>query len=304
MDNKVKNDAVNEYLKKVSDELWVRLINNIFGENFDLNDRLTQKQSKLASIGMDVTIEIVVADILITIDKSEDEFHIELQTANDSAMVFRMMEYGTNCALNRMSSLNKNEFKFPRQAVIFIEKNTKIKDYLECKIEIGKGNNFVYRIPTVKVFKKETSKISDDLLLLLPFKISEINKLIKAGKSKELIKEKIRAVTEEVHQRLAKAHKEGIITDIDYQILLNAINFIFNILYNKINEFKEYEKEVITMIKTLTRKEKEQIEKEGIEKGREEIAIKLIKKNYKVIEISEITGLSLERIKELEKRIK
>jgi len=106
--------------------------------------------------------------------------------------------------------------------------------------------------------------------LLLPFKISELNKDIKAGKDKNQIEKKLKSITKKVSEKLSDAHNREVISDNDYYILMNAINFTFTLLFNKIHNYKNYKKEVIEMVKTLTLEEKRQIREEGIEKGREE----------------------------------
>jgi hypothetical protein len=266
---KIEDDVINEYLKKVGFYLWIRLINRLFGENIDENAAISMEQTKFIEL-VGTSINIVVMDTLISIEKTEDGFHIELQTESDSKMLIRMMEYGCQYAIKRMSNYDVNEFKFPRQIVIYIEKNRNISDFLECKVIFGKNNELIYQIPTLKIFDKEISEFNDDLILLIPFKISELNKEIKAGKNKKQIKEKLHSLTNEVLSILSNAHNRNVINDIDYNILINAVNFIFSLLYNKLKEYEEYEKEVINMVKTLTLEEKRQIREESEKKGRKE----------------------------------
>jgi uncharacterized membrane protein len=56
---------------------------------------------------------------------------------------------------------------------------------------------------------------------------------------------------------------------------MNAINFTFTLLFNKVTNYKNYKKEVVEMIKTLTLEEKRQIKEEGRQEG-----ILILKKLY------------------------
>ncbi len=139
INKKIKNDVINEYLKKVGFYLWIRLINRIFGYKIDESSKISMKNTKLIELA-GTFISIIVMDTLISIERTEDDFHIELQTENDNAMLNRMIEYGCYYALKRMSNNNIREFRFPKQAIIYIEKNRNIDDFLECKVIFGEEN--------------------------------------------------------------------------------------------------------------------------------------------------------------------
>jgi len=262
INSNIKNDIINGYFKKVDESLWTRLTRKLFSTNIDEKSKVAMKKTQFVSMN-DKEITIVIMDTLITVEKTDNDFHIELQTCADSNMLHRMIEYACHYALERMTNIKANEFKFPEQTVVYIESNKKIPDFLECEMFINKNNKITYRIPTFKIFDTKIDDFDDDLILFLPFKISELNKDIKTGKNKKQIKERLKAITKKVSERLSDAHNRGILNDNDYYILMNAINFIFTLLFNKVTNYKSYKKEVIEMIKTLTLEEKRQIREEG-----------------------------------------
>ncbi len=105
INSNIKNDITNEYFKKVDDSLCSRLIRKLFSINIDENSKITMKKSKFASM-YDKEIAIVVMDTLIKVERTDNDFHIELQTCADASMLHRMIEYACNYALDRMSNIN------------------------------------------------------------------------------------------------------------------------------------------------------------------------------------------------------
>lgn len=99
-------------------------------------------------------------------------YHLEFQTRNDSTMVIRMFEYGFK--KGKEQSSNRDDFKtiyFPKQKVIFIERNKNIKDVIKLKIVLPDEQSFIYSVPVMKYWEYTDKELIENRVSIITFAI-------------------------------------------------------------------------------------------------------------------------------------
>ncbi|MGL4849194.1 MAG: hypothetical protein ACRC28_09755 [Clostridium sp.] len=251
----IKLDEILKFSTSVSKGLLLTFLNSLFNENFtedeveitvSNNEFITEKLEKLRA---DVFFR--VQDIR---NFSKTNFHIEFQTLNDRTMIFRMLEYGLEKAVEEREL---NTIIFPKQYVIFIEENEKIPDVLELKIEFGNNQTVQYEVPVMKYWKyNDKDLLEKKMYSLLPLQIflfrKELSKNFKNGKlkDKEKFLVKIKELTETLVKEATELFKGGEIVGEDYDRILVMIEYLISYLNKKYIYDKDIEEEIRVLNKT------------------------------------------------------
>jgi predicted transposase/invertase (TIGR01784 family) len=276
----VKNDLIYKWVTEVKGKPFIYLINNLFDEHYPLEDVEMDIVSDKKLIDAELTIAIMDTLILIEYDEKKKVFHIELQTLNDKNMHHRMLEYGFMYALNEMNIHKSTVLRLPKQVVIFIEENENIKKFVECEIELYNSikrcyDNYNYKIPTYKLFAHSMEELKrKHLSILLPFKISELNKALKKSKTepeKRKILEQLIPLVNQVLDYLRNEYKKGFLDFNQFERICNAIKYTSDFFYKKLKPYYKLEENIEMEIKSaLTEEDKKIIREEGMQKGRKE----------------------------------
>ncbi|MDQ8738682.1 hypothetical protein [Paenibacillus sp. LHD-38] len=183
----------------------IDLLNGLFHENFTVdNCEIIPGSTEFIDSNLDKS----AADYLVHV-KQEGEtkkFHIEFQTQNHSTMIILMFDYGFKMA--KASSVNTSSeglvFEFPRQLVLYLERDDAILEELSCKIIIRDNDQSIdYKVPVLKYWEIDPVLLRDQLYALLPFQVFGSRKKIKEilddkglsdDKKKELIYEELSEV--------------------------------------------------------------------------------------------------------------
>ncbi|MGL4875383.1 MAG: hypothetical protein ACRC30_12105, partial [Clostridium sp.] len=265
----VKLDEILKFSTSVSKGLLLTFLNSLFNENFtedeveitvSNNEFITEKLEKLRA---DVFFR--VQDIR---SLSKTNFHIEFQTLNDRTMVFRMLEYGLEKAVEER---DLNTIIFPKQYVIFIEENEKIPDVLELQIKFQNNQSVHYEVPVMKYWKyNDKDLLEKKMYSLLPLQIflfrKELSKNFKNGKlkDKEKFVEDIKKLTETLVKEATKLFKEGEIVGEDYDRILVMMEYLVGYLNNRYIYDDKIEEEIKVLNRTYLDTEAVRI---GIQKG-------------------------------------
>jgi predicted transposase/invertase (TIGR01784 family) len=284
------------------------MINALFNENYPIDDNIKVdiKHTDKDIIDADYTILIVDKLLSFSYNEKNHTYHMEVQTVKDPNMLFRMLRYGLWLGLDEMEkSKNNKKLIIPKQIAIFIEPNQNIDDYLSCDIKFfnhkaNKYDSYIYEIPVFKIFDKDIKYfLENHLSLLLPFKISELNKELKNAKTdkdKELILKKLKPLVNEIISTLKIEYDLNFITYNDLLHILNGVKNVSDFFYKKLEPYVKLEEDISTMIRsTLTEEDKMKIEK------KEKMAIAKSMKNdgFSVKIIMKHTGLTIEEIEKL-----
>ena len=169
---KVKLDEILKFLFSTSKKVLVNLLNGIFQENFNADEvNLSVSNNEFIMDTFDTLRGDVFFDILNN-QSRKISYHLEFQTRNDSTMVIRMFEYGFK--KGKEQSSNRDDFKtiyFPKQKVIFIERNKNIKDVIKLKIVLPDEQSFIYSVPVMKYWEYTDKELIENRVSIITFAI-------------------------------------------------------------------------------------------------------------------------------------
>ncbi len=160
----------------------------------------------ISSIRSDITVLIAARDI----------YHFECEIGFDGTMVMRMYEYDTHIALSYpIYSGSKLELNYPRSAVLYLQNNKNIPEYLTCTLHLPDDTVCEYRVPTLKVQSYSLEEIkSKHLSILIPFLPLRFRKEIqKENISYENIMNRLTSFLEEIILILREEVASGLISN-------------------------------------------------------------------------------------------
>lgn len=309
---RIKLDQIMKVLFRLSDRLTIELINYLFDEQFTV-ETATIHETNTESF--DDGYDRIIADlcVVVTTNRQTYRYHIEFQTNNDTLMAVRMFRYGFESAMNQLKVESHHEvpplIKFPRQLVIYIEKNRNIRDQLSLNLQLPNGKVIPYEVPVMKYWEYTPEELeAKNMYSLLPLQVFKFRKSIQAIEdSSKTVSEKRILIIEQFRQLkdtirhlteiLARLRKEQKLVGEDLTKVLNAINYLNEFLYRRYGEYETIEKEAVRMLKTLHDPE---VYEQGMEKGMEQgsrnkafdVARNLLALNIEVDKIAIATGLS------------
>ncbi|WP_297636529.1 Rpn family recombination-promoting nuclease/putative transposase [uncultured Clostridium sp.] len=305
----VRLDEILKFSTTVSKGVLLKFLNSIFNEKFELNQvQITVSNNEFIT----EDLEKLRADVFFRIQDIKNfektNFHIEFQTLNDKTMVFRMLEYGFKKSLEER---RLDTIIFPKQHVIFIEKNNKIPEKLELKIRFPKEQIVKYEVPIMKYWEYDDKAIIENKMYpLLPLQLfllrKELARNFKNGnlKNKEVFIEKIKEKTEKLARKATELFQKGEILGEDYDKILVMIDYLISYLNKKYIYDEKIEEEIKVLNRTYLDTEAVEIGiQKGIEKGARkkqiEIAKNLIVLGLDKESIAKATGLKLEEVNKL-----
>ncbi len=317
---RLKLDQMMSVLFRLSKRLRLQLINGLFGEHFAITDVKTIHYGN-AKFDSDVYNRII-GDLFMKLRTNRGAFHyhVEFQTLNDRTMIIRMFRYGFEKALELAEGEAEDGVQlivFPKQIVIFLEENKAIGDELSFRIRLPDGTETMYAVPVLKLWTLTPRDLQEqNLFALLPLQVFRSRKRMRRiAKSRRTEDEKgrlfarefgrLKGTIEETVDVIRELHEKRQLQFGDMEKILQVLGNIMNYLYRHYGEYKQTEKEVSEMFKTLI--DPEVLEKgrkkglqEGMQKGVEEgkitVARNLLKLGVDIGTIVEATGLTSEKV--------
>jgi predicted transposase/invertase (TIGR01784 family) len=331
---KIRLDEVIKSLFAVSKPTLLKMMNSLFDENFDIDSTEISFENNEFILE---ELDVIRGDLFLKVVETEKpyHYHIEFQTLNDKSMVLRMFEYGFNKAkeLSKCKLDNNPDelvLHIPKQLVIFIEENNKIKDELKMRLIFPDNQEILYKVNVMKYWKyTDEDLIEKKLYTLLPLQIFKLRysfEKIKDQKDFDIKKDsklqELMSHLVEVVNKISLKSKQLFdykqIDGEDTHKMLLAIDNLFKYMNRRYGNSESLEMEVEKMTRSLydpvvaqrAREEgiEEGIEKgreEGIEKGKIETAIEMLKLGVDIEFASKATKISIDVIRsEYEKYLK
>lgn len=254
----IKLDQIVKDLFNVTHKVLLDMLNSIFDTEYNIdNITLTGEDSEFVTPNYD----LLRGDLLFKVDTDKEEihYHIELQTRQDESMVIRMMEYGFNNATKDYSHDKGNAIiptlTFPKQRVIFLERNRSIDDILVGKLILPDNTEVTYKVPTIKLWNyTKKSLVERKLYPLIPLDLLKLrNKLRNFDKKnystirKNNYVKELKNDLQETMSLIIELKNKNLISSTDLNTMLNAaleLSRFYNTRYIKSENF---EKEVIQM---------------------------------------------------------
>jgi len=304
----------------VSKETLLLMMNSLFNENYELETTGISFENNEFIIDK---YGLIRGDLFFKIKEIEKayHYHIEFQTKNDKTMVFRMFEYGYNKAkeLSKNKRQGKNNelvIHIPRQLVIFIEENKKIKDELTMKIIFPEGEEVNYKVPIMKYWEYSDQDLLDrKLYMLLPLQLFKLRhelekvkrKLSRDGNNIEELKKlilKVQKVANIVSCEGKDLFDKGKINGDDLHSILLAIDNLFKYLNRNYVDDESIEVEVEKMTRSLY---DPIVAKKAKNEGKIEEKLKLVRNSIAeglpVKVIAKITEMEISKVEELKKEM-
>ena len=315
---KIKLDQMMKVLFKLSKKVMINLLNGLFNEDYDYRK---VKMEYSNSEFVDDDFERLYGDVFIIIRTENKSFsyHIEFQTLNDNSMAIRMFRYGFEKAVEQYGDEIGCEtiLYYPKQLVIFLEENKNIKNELYFRLRLPDEQEIKFKVPVMKYWEYCAEDLKDKkMYALLPLQVFKSRKSIKAIYDNAGIRheEKARLINNEFEKLIVVIKSTlGIVGELyssseiigsDLEKILRVLTNITEYLYKKYGEYTNVSKEVENMVTTLYNPAiKEEGIREGIEKGRKNVAINMLKENLDIDLVVKFTGLPKEEIINLRQEI-
>lgn len=302
--NALKIDESMKLLFTVDNEALVLFVNNAFHRQHDLKE---SKLIFLASEFISEDVEKIQADLMFMIN--EYKYHLEFQTKFDKTMIIRMVEYGLSKIRETKAANNISDdiiLEFPMPLVIQVEQNDNSQDEINAFIKIsGSPDTLNFKIPVINMWKYEL----DDVIrrkwyLLIPYCLMKYRKLLKPGQVTSNQKDKFTAEMKNIMEKVHELYRDNKISSTFYPPLMKMIILISNHINEKFIHDNEIRKELTKMNSSLNPLGSTTIQKyldQGVNKGKKEVAVKMLKRGRLISEIIEDTDFSEDVIKELAK---
>ncbi len=161
------------------------------------------------------TISSIRSDITVLI-AGRDIYHFECEIDFDGTMIMRMYEYDTHIALSYPNySGSKMELHYPHSAVLYLQNNKNIPEYLTCTLHLPDDTVCEYRVPTLKVQSYSLDEIkTKHLSILIPFLPLRFRKVIqKKNISYENIANRLTSFLEETILILREEATSGFVSN-------------------------------------------------------------------------------------------
>lgn len=168
----------------------------------------------IASIRADITVMIAERDI----------YHLECQTDMDGTMVMRMLEYDVPIAISYAKTDENGiyQLQFPHSAVLYLQSNRKVPDFLTAQITFQDGSTHDYTVPVIKVQAYTLEEIRDKhLCILIPFLPLRFRPMLKSRKRPE--KEELTDFLQQIIIILEEEVEKGFLTNANQKSILSLL---------------------------------------------------------------------------------
>ena len=306
---RIKLDEILKLLFNVSKSTLINAINGLFNEKYNPVD-VDISISKTATEYVKNNLDIIRADLFIQViaDGITRDYHLEFQISADNSMIFRMLEYDIQHALDnlRLDDTEELVLKLSKSLVIHFTPSDRIPSKYKIKVLFSNGTIGEYEADVMKYWNySDTALLEKKLYNLLPLQLFILRiEFEKARKEKDRKLRKLaisrgKASIEKITSIITELHDNEEINSDDYNKIISGLNEIENYLdkkYKLNNQLTGGKK----MIKTIADKNilnrATKAESKIIE-----IVKKLLLKNTPINEIIEITELTEEKIKDIQK---
>lgn len=174
-------------------ELLIPLVNEQFGEHYDLNEKVTNVNKDIQRANGEIE-----ADTVFMI--GSHFYHVECQSNPDGTIAVRMLEYDFFIAYQNMKKDSHGRYvlKFPKSCVLYLRHNKNTKDYMNVVVKLDDEQQIEYKVPIVKVQNYTIEELMEKkLYMLLPYYIMRYE-----DKKSEIVQ------SEELQQQLFSEYEE------------------------------------------------------------------------------------------------
>lgn len=269
-------DDVCRTLTVECDDLVIPLINEIFGENYSLQDKVIRRANEHFLEQQGGAEEKRVTDMLLEIvskaTEQEKKYHIECESSSsDGTILIRVFEYAAQIALDDGKVTGEKLIvDFPNSAIIFLRSKKTTPRQMEISVRTP-GGETSYDIPALHIRDYTMEDIfKKRLYFLMPFYIFNIeSKFSEIEASRDKVEE-LKKFYVDMMLKLEGAVSMGELTEFSYLEIRDMTN---RVVQNLAKNYKRIRKGVGDIMggKVLVT----EVSK-ARNKGREEMAVEIV----------------------------
>ena len=315
MDNLEANTPYDDVYRTMyveCDELVLPLINEIFHENYEGNERIIRRGNEHFEHQQGGAEDKKITDsFLEVVSKERKKYHMECESKADGTILVRMFQYGSQIAVEESRIVdNQLHVEFPNAAVLFLRSRKSTPDQMEIHIHTPDGS-LSYGIPTCKVSDYTIDNIFNrKLYFLIPFYIFNMEKeLPEIDKDRERLQQ-LKNLYSDIQRRMDEIVENGGLTAFSWEVIRDLSN---KVVYNLAKGQENVKKGIgdimggkvldLEVIK-IRNAGVEQGRIEGVEQGRikerNERIEEMLRKGKTPQEISDFCNYPLEIIQEVQ----
>lgn len=274
----IKLDATMKSIFNSSSKIVIPFINNCFKTEYVENAEITYGDTEI--IRQDFHVRRMDLNFVI----KDATYHIEFQMKNVSNMLYRMLEYAF---MNTLTRVNQNEgdlISFPKQLIIYMEKDENIQDEFGCLLGINPELNFAdvkYGVHVIKYWEYSLQQLVEEkMYVLIPLfifnKRKEVQKIHKNNiEGLTIANNQIKKDVEEIMNIIGKLYSENKVDDDFLDRGFAVLSYTTGYFYRKY--FIEIEEEVDEMVKKYV---DEKIKEKAVLESKQDLIIYNLEKKF------------------------
>ncbi|MBQ9210968.1 MAG: hypothetical protein IJ153_04645 [Clostridia bacterium] len=202
--------------------LVIPLINEIFGENYSMDEMIRFENTENVETLPDGSQQVRWPDAVFIIGKNGKRYHIECQTQSDSTIIIRIFEYDSHIAREHFEVRDgRIIFRFPASAIVFLRNNSALPKRYPARIELADGRYLDFDIQALKMQDYSLEELfQKNLYLLIPFYLFNLEKMVRKDQGQEASVEAVKQTLQEIVNRLQSEREETKIDTLEYGVLL------------------------------------------------------------------------------------
>lgn len=191
-------------------QLLIPVINEVFKTDYTMQDQVIELREEQHFTDINQKRQKQIVDSYIQI--RENRYHLECQSWPDRTMIFRMMNYDFQAALENRETLERGhvKIKYPESVVFYLRHGHQTPDQMTVEIEFPKGEKIDLTIPCVKVDRYgEDEIIQKNLLFFTPFYIMRYENQLAQIENDPILSEKLYREYEKLTQTIVQKEASG-----------------------------------------------------------------------------------------------
>ncbi|MDD3279905.1 MAG: hypothetical protein PHG16_13725, partial [Lachnospiraceae bacterium] len=227
-------DRMFKRIFNLSSTAIINLINGLFDTNYPLDSNIFFSNKEF--VGRNLNRRF--ADVIVVING--DAYHLEAQMSKDSAIVVRVFEYGFLHAMENRG--DEEDLVFPEPVVIYLDTEKDIPKTSSLLLRFGNQGTFEFTVRNLVYQEEDLVELNRrKMVVLIPFQVIKMKKLVEKGITKETLKALQNLVGDDILGSIKANFQVGNITKDDAEQLIELTNLLYQHICGHYKELKEAE---------------------------------------------------------------
>ena len=159
-------------------------------------------------------------------------FHMECQSTTDGTLIFRMVRYDTESALEEADyTVSEIHVKIDDSGVVFLRSTRNTPEIMTVVLEVPQGGSVSYQIPVLRMRDYTLEYILEQkLYILLPFLFFNYEQKLRKAPNDKAIYEEILTLYDTILDRLKELADSDKLTAYEASTLYDALKMVFEAL--------------------------------------------------------------------------